>query len=155
MDKDTYLTIDGEKRLRAELENLSGPVREQISKRLRIAIQQGDLSENADYISTKEEQGFVEGRIQELENLLKHVIIIDELKKQWTVVDIGCTVTLQEGNFPPETYFLVGPQEANPKNGRISYESPFGKALLKHRVGEIVEAETPQGNIKLSILKIE
>jgi len=155
MEKVTYLTIEGDKNLREELQNLKGPSREQLSKRLRLAIQQGDLSENADYISAKEEQGFMEGRIQALESMLKNVVIIEEQKKTSDVVDIGAKITLQEEGNDPETYILVGPQEANPLKGRISFESPFGKALLKHRVGEIVNAETPQGIIRLKLLKIE
>jgi len=155
MEKVTYLTIEGDKNLREELQNLKGPAREQLSKRLRLAIQQGDLSENADYISAKEEQGFMEGRIQALESMLKHVVIIEEQKKTSDVVDIGAKITLQEEGNDPETYILVGPQEANPLKGKISFESPFGKALLKHRVGEIVNAETPQGIIRLKLLKIE
>ena len=155
MEKVTYLTIEGDKNLREELQNLKGPSREQLSKRLRLAIQQGDLSENADYISAKEEQGFIEGRIQALESMLKNVVIIEEQKKTSDVVDIGAKITLQEEGNDPETYILVGPQEANPLKGRISFESPFGKALLKHRVGEIVNAETPQGIIRLKLLKIE
>ena len=155
MEKVTYLTIEGDKNLREELQNLKGPAREQLSKRLRLAIQQGDLSENADYISAKEEQGFIEGRIQALESMLKNVVIIEEQKKTSDVVDIGAKITLQEEGNDPETYILVGPQEANPLKGKISFESPFGKALLKHRVGEIVNAETPQGIIRLKLLKIE
>lgn len=155
MEKVTYLTIEGDKNLREELQNLKGPAREQLSKRLRLAIQQGDLSENADYISAKEEQGFMEGRIQALESMLKNVVIIEEQKKTSDVVDIGAKITLQEEGNDPETYILVGPQEANPLKGKISFESPFGKALLKHRVGEIVNAETPQGIIRLKLLKIE
>jgi len=155
MEKVTYLTIEGDKNLREELQNLKGPAREQLSKRLRLAIQQGDLSENADYISAKEEQGFMEGRIQALEGMLKNVVIIEEQKKTSDVVDIGAKITLQEEGNDPETYILVGPQEANPLKGKISFESPFGKALLKHRVGEIVNAETPQGIIRLKLLKIE
>jgi len=155
MEKVTYLTIEGDKNLREELQNLKGPAREQLSKRLRLAIQQGDLSENADYISAKEEQGFIEGRIQALESMLKNVVIIEEQKKTSDVVDIGVKITLQEEGNDPETYILVGPQEANPLKGKISFESPFGKALLKHRVGEIVNAETPQGIIRLKLLKIE
>ncbi len=155
MEKVTYLTIEGDKNLREELQNLKGPAREQLSKRLRLAIQQGDLSENADYISAKEEQGFMEGRIQALESMLKNVVIIEEQKKTSDVVDIGAKITLQEEGNDPETYILVGPQEANPLKGKISFESPFGKALLMHRVGEIVNAETPQGIIRLKLLKIE
>jgi transcription elongation factor GreA len=150
----SYLTSDGEKKLRTELEELKGPARENLSKRLRAAIQQGDLSENADYIQAKEEQGFLEGRIQELEQILKNVIIIDESAKMRDMVDIGAHITVQEEEYPPDTYYLVGPKEADPRNGRISYESPIGKALIGHRVGDVVSAETPGGMIKLKIINI-
>ena len=150
----SYLTADGEKKLRAELEELKGPARENLSKRLRSAIQQGDLSENADYISAKEEQGFLEGRILELEQILKNVRTIDESGQARDMVDIGAHITVQEEDYPPDTYYLVGPKEADPKNGRISYESPIGKALIGHRVGDEVLAETPGGMIKLKIVSI-
>jgi transcription elongation factor GreA len=154
MSDASYLTADGEKKLRAELDELKGPAREALSKRLRSAIQQGDLSENADYISAKEEQGFLEGRILELDQILKNVRIIDESGQARDMVDIGAHITVQEEDYPPDTYYLVGPKEADPKNGRISYESPIGKALIGHRVGDEVLAETPGGTIKLKIVSI-
>jgi transcription elongation factor GreA len=154
MSDASYLTAVGEKKLRSELEGLKGPARENLSKRLRAAIQQGDLSENADYTSAKEEQGFLEGRIQELEQILKNVIIIDESAQARDLVDIGAHITVQEDEYPPDTYYLVGPKEADPKNGRISYESPIGKALIGHRMGDVVAAETPGGTIKLKIINI-
>ncbi len=154
MKQATYLTAEGEKKLRAELENLSGPVRHELSVRLRAAIQMGDLSENADYKAAKEEQGFMEGRIQELINLLGDVVIIEENNQPSSVVEIGSKVTIQEDNEPVETYQLVGPQEADPAKGRISYSSPIGSALLGHQVGETVTATTPTGPICFKILEI-
>jgi transcription elongation factor GreA len=155
MTDQTYLTADGAKRFREELETLKGSAREQLSKRLRAAIQQGDLSENADYTSAKEEQAFMEGRILELETILKNVAIIDDLKKSGDVVEIGSSITVQEEGEMPETYTLVGPQEANPINGRISFESPIGQAMMNHHKGELIQIETPQGILKLKILNIE
>ena len=155
MSGETYLTAEGAKLFREELENLKGPVREQLSKRLRAAIQQGDLSENADYTSAKEEQAFVEGRILDLEAILKNVIIIDELMRSGEMVEIGSIITVQEEGDIPETYTLIGPQEANPINGKISFESPIGQALMNHHKGEIIQIETPQGMLKLKILNIE
>jgi transcription elongation factor GreA len=155
MAEGSYLTAEGAARLREELEYLKGPARQQLSERLRSAIQQGDLSENADYISAKEEQGFLEGRINELERVLSNVIIIDEKVKFREVIEIGAHVTIQEDDFPEETYYLVGPKEASPREGRISHESPIGRALLGHHVGEVVTAETPGGSINLKIIKIE
>ena len=156
MDKPTYLTEEGLMKMKAELEELSGPVRVQLAKRLRAAIQMGDLSENADYISAKEEQGFIEGRIQELTKLLGNVVIIEENEHAKDKVDIGSKITIQEAGEPDvETYFLVGPQEADPANGRISYSSPIGEALVGHKAGETVTAITPGGPIKFKIIEIQ
>lgn len=148
-----YLTPEGEKKLRAELAELTGPKREELAGRLRSAIQMGDLSENADYHKAKEDQAFLEGRIQEIEAILRMATIVE--KKQSGVVEVGARVTIQEEDYDPETFYLVGATEADPRNGKISNESPFGKALLGHKVGDEVEAETPGGKVKLKILKIE
>ncbi|MCJ7535953.1 MAG: transcription elongation factor GreA [Anaerolineales bacterium] len=155
MGNEQYLTYEGAKNLRAELERLKGPERDELAKRLRSAIQMGDLSENADYHAAKEYQAFLEGKIQELEFVLKNAVIIEELKSDRGVVTVGTKVTIQEANYPPETYDIVGAKEADPKNGRISNQSPFGAALLGGKEGEEVIAETPAGQISLKILKIE
>jgi len=155
MENDIYLTAEGASKLKAELEELKEPAREALAKRLRAAIQMGDLSENADYHKAKEDQGFLEGRIQELEYTLRNAIIVEEGSVAKDVVSVGTRVTVQEEDFPAETYHLVGAKEADPRNGKISYESPIGRALLDHRVGEVVEAETPGGKIIIKILKIE
>ncbi|HQX02306.1 MAG TPA: transcription elongation factor GreA [Anaerolineales bacterium] len=154
MTQPNYLTPEGEAKLNAELQDLKGPKREELSKRLRSAIQMGDLSENADYHKAKEDQGFLEGRIQELEAILRNAIIIKETKSSG-IIFIGSHVTIQEDTFDPETYHLVGPTEADPRHGRISYESPIGRALMDKKVGDVAEAETPGGKIKFKILKIE
>jgi transcription elongation factor GreA len=149
-----YLTPEGEKKLKAELAELTGPRREELSKRLRSAIQMGDLSENADYHKAKEDQGFLEGRIQEIEAILRTAVIIE--KTDSDMVTVGSHITVQEVGFDdPETYHLVGAKEADPRNGKISNESPIGRALIDHKVGDVVEAETPGGRIKFKILKIE
>ena len=153
-EQPTYLTAEGLARLKAELEELKGNGRDELSQRLRAAIQMGDLSENADYIKAKEDQGFLEGRILELEYLVNNAVVIKEGAKS-DKVTIGSHVTIQEEDYPPETYHMVGPKEADPRNGRISHESPIGRALLDHRAGDLVEAETPAGKIKFKILKIE
>ena len=114
----------------------------------------GDLSENADYHQAKEDQGFLEGRIQELERVLRNAVIIQKSATKGVVI-VGSQVTIQEGSFPAETYHVVGAKEADPRNGKISNKSPIGRALMDHKVGEVVEAETPAGKIKLKILKIE
>ncbi|MHB8779360.1 MAG: transcription elongation factor GreA [Anaerolineales bacterium] len=154
MSKPHYLTPEGHAKLIAELEDLKGPRRTELSLRLRSAIQMGDLSENADYHKAKEDQGFLEGHIQEIEAILRNSIIIE--KTQATgIVSIGSHVTIQEGDFDPETYHLVGPAEADPREGRISHESPIGSALMDKKVGEFVEAETPGGKIKFKVVKID
>ena len=153
MAEPTYLTAEGAAKLKAELEELTGPKREELAARLRAAIQMGDLSENADYIKAKEDQGFLEGRIQELEYILGNAAIIEE-KANKDVVSLGSRVTIQEEDYPEETYHLVGATEADPSKGRISHESPIGSALINHKVGDVVEAETPGGTIKFKILKI-
>ncbi|HJS19600.1 MAG TPA: transcription elongation factor GreA [Anaerolineales bacterium] len=149
----TYLTQEGEKKLRAELAELTGPRREELSKRLRSAIQMGDLSENADYHKAKEDQAFLEGRIQEIEAVLRTAVIVE--KANTDVVNVGNKVTVQEADYDPEIFYLVGAKEANPRNGKISNESPIGRALMDHKVGDVVEAETPGGKLKFKILKIE
>ncbi len=153
--QETYLTPEGKERLKAELANLKGPQREALAKRLRSAIEMGDLSENADYHKAKEDQAFLEGRIQELQYIIGNAIIIEDDGKPKSVITVGAHVTIQEDDYPPETYHLVGAKEADPRNGKISHVSPIGSALLDHRVGDTVEAEAPGGTIKFKILKIE
>jgi transcription elongation factor GreA len=155
MPEPTYLTAEGAARLKAELDDLKGPQRNALAQRLRSAIQMGDLSENADYHKAKEDQSFMEGRIQELEYLLNNAILIDTNAVPGDTVQVGSHVTVQEGDEPEETFWLVGAKEADPRNGKISNESPIGSALLGGHVGEEVTAETPGGAIRLKILKIE
>lgn len=151
----TYLTAEGAEKLKAELADLKGPQREALSHRLREAIQMGDLSENADYHKAKEDQGFLEGRVQELEHLLSNAIIVEETAARRDVVSVGVKVTLQEEEYEPEVFLIVGAKEADPRAGKISHESPFGRALMDHRVGDVVEADTPGGKTRLKILHIE
>ena len=154
MSKPTYLTPEGKAKLIAELETLKGPRRDELALRLRSAIQMGDLSENADYHKAKEDQGFLEGRIQEIEAILRNPVIIEKTQARG-VVSIGSFVTIQERDLDPETYHLVGPTEADPRNGKISHESPIGSALMDKKVGDFAEAETPGGKIKFKVVKIE
>ena len=153
MTQQTYLTPEGEAKLKAELAELTGHKREELAQRLRSAIQMGDLSENADYHKAKEDQAFLEGRIQEIEAVLRTAVIVE--KKHSDTVTVGSSVTIQEENFTPETYHVVGAKEADPRNGKISNESPIGKALMDHKVGDVVETDTPDGKISFKILKIE
>lgn len=156
MNTPIYLTTKGKAAIEAELEELKGTRRQEISLRLKSAIEMGDLSENADYKAAKEDQGFLEGRIQELEQTLSVAIIVDEPDGNNKRVQIGNVVTFKEGDDPEETYELVGAKEANARENKISYESPIGAALLGHKVGEIVEVTLPKGfKIAIKIIKID
>lgn len=155
MNETHYLTKEGEQRLREELEQLEGPARLELARRLREAIQMGDLSENADYIVAKEDQSFLEGRIQELKYILGNVTTIEDNGQGHDIVEVGATVTIQEEEFPSEVYYMVGSKEADPGNGRISNESPIGKALMGKRMGDSVDVETPGGIIQFKIISIE
>jgi transcription elongation factor GreA len=150
-----FLTAEGEAKIKVELEELRGPQRQALAKRLHDAIQMGDLSENADYHKAKEDQGFLEGRIQELEYILRNATIVAESSGPKSVATVGTRVTVQEEDFDPEVFHLVGAKEADPRKGKISNDSPIGRALMDHRVGDVVQAETPGGKIKFKILKIE
>jgi len=153
MSHQTFLTPEGEAKLQAELAELTGPRREDLAQRLRSAIQMGDLSENADYHKAKEDQAFLEGRIQEIEAALRTAVLIED--KHSDYVTVGSHVTIQEDGSDPETFYLVGAKEADPRNGRISNESPIGTALMTHKAGDTVIAETPGGKLKFKILKVE
>ena len=150
-----YLTPKGKENLEAELQDLKENGRKSIAERLNSAISMGDLSENADYHKAKEDQGFLEGRIQEIEAILYNAEVI-MTQTQYNEVVVGAQITIKEADYPPESYHLVGSQEANPQEGKISHESPIGKALLGHKVGDVVTAILPNGNsIELEILSIE
>jgi len=153
MSQPIYLTPEGEAKLKAELADLTGSRREELAKRLRSAIQMGDLSENADYHKAKEDQAFLEGRIQEIEAILRMATVVE--KQQSDAVMVGSRVTVQEEGFDPETFYVVGAKEADPRNGKISNESPIGSALMNHKAGDVVEAQTPGGNLKFKIIKVE
>lgn len=155
MADEIYLTSEGIEKLQKELDHLKSHSREKISERLRAAIQMGDLSENADYISAKEEQGFIEGRIQELEMTLKKAVVIDISTQNQDIIQIGSKVKVKEEGYSEETFFIVGSKEADPDNGKISYESPIGRALLNHRNGDIVRVVTPSGDIIFTIIEIK
>lgn len=154
-DEQQFLTADGAAELREELDDLINVKRPQLAERLRDAISQGDLSENADYSDAKEQQAFLEGRIQYLENLLRSAVIIDGNDAGAPLeVQVGTEVTIQAEGEPEETYRIVGAAEANPRNGKISNESPIGAALLGHRKGDLVQVQTPGGEWTVKIRRI-
>src|SRR3990172_7581504 len=150
-----FLTKEGYQKLQDELDYLRTAKRQEVANRLHEAMEGGELIENAEYEAAKNEQAFVEGRIQELEMLLATAKIIDENgRKRSDSVQIGSKVTIKEGNFDPETFIIVGVAEANPREGKISNESPIGKSILNHKVGDTVKVETPGGTYNVKILKI-
>jgi transcription elongation factor GreA len=155
MAEEQFLTAQGAADLRKELDELINVKRPALAAQLKDAISQGDLAENADYHDAKEQQAFLEGRILYLENLLRSATIIDEDEiGDLSEVQPGTTVTIQMEGEPPETYQIVGAAEADPRNGRISNESPMGAALLGRRKGDVVYVQTPGGEWKVTIKKI-
>ena len=150
-----YVTEEGLEKIKSELEYLKNERREEISERLELAISHGDLSENADYDYAKQEQAFVEGRIKDLEDSLRRAQIIDHDGRN-DKVRVGSTVTVAEMGFEDEEemYYIVGVHEADPANGRISNESPIGRALLGAKVGQKVKVNAPAGQIQLTVKAI-
>jgi transcription elongation factor GreA len=153
----TFLTKEGYQKLADELEYLRTTKRLEVANRLHEAMEGGELIENAEYEAAKNEQAFVEGRIQELEMILASARVIDEkLKKdKGDLVQVGSLVTIKEDGSSPEKYSIVGAAEANPREGKISNESPIGKAILNHHTGDEVSVEAPGGTFKVKIVKIE
>lgn len=154
--KKIYLTKEGLQELKKEYEELSKSKRPEILARLSQARSMGDLSENAEYSAAREELSFIDGRIDELETLLKQVSIIDEhhTKGGSRVIELGSRVTLHQ-NKKKDVFTVVGEWEADPIEKKISHESPLGKALLGKKVGDNVEVEAPAGKIKYSIVHVE
>lgn len=152
MIKDTFLTTEGLKKIEGELEELKIKRRE-ISARIQEAKELGDLSENAEYHEAKNEQAFAEGRIVELEAMLHHAKIIEKPSKR-TSVQIGSTISVSTEVLGKQTYTIVGSNEANPKEGFISNESPLGRSFLGKKKGEIVAVHTPKGIVAYTISDI-
>jgi len=150
-----YLTREGKEKLQLELEQLEGPKRKDLAIRLKSAIEMGDLSENADYHKAKEDQGFLEGKILEIQHTLNFAIVVDENALVRDKITVGCEITVQEEDDPPETYYLVGSHEADPTQNKISHVSPIGKALMDKQIGDTVLISTPGGEFSLKILEIE
>lgn len=149
-----FLTEEGYRKLQDELEYLRTEKRDEIARRLHEAQEEGgDLIENAEYEAAKNEQAFVEGRIKELEILLATAKIIEDTRMHDSV-EIGSRVQIQEEGCEPETYIIVGAAEANPLEGKISNESPLGKALLNHKAGDSVQVDAPAGTFIVKILSI-
>lgn len=155
MAEQIYLTPEGAEDLRRELDTLLTVRRPELAKKLKEAVAEGDLKENADYHDAKEQQAFLEGRIQYVENVLRQATIIDN-KGASDVVRLGSMVTIiEDGGHDEETYSIVGAAEANPREGKISHESPIGAALMGHKKGDKVRAKTPGGEITFKIKNIK
>ena len=151
----TFLTKEGFEKLQEELDYLRKVKRQEVAERLHEAMEGGELIENAEYEAAKNEQAFVEGRIQELDVLLATARVIDnDKKKKADAIQVGSTVTIQEDGSEEETYTIVGAAEANPREGKISNESPMGKAILNHRAGDEVQVEIPDGSYTVRFVKI-
>ena len=148
-----FLTQEGYRKLQDELENLRTQKREEIAQRLHEAMEGGELIENAEYEAAKNEQAFVEGRIKELEIILATSRIISDTHPV-DQIQVGSKVTIQEEDLEPETYIIVGAAEANPAEGKISNESPIGKALLNHKQGENLVVDAPGGHFTVKVLKV-
>jgi transcription elongation factor GreA len=152
-----FLTKEGFQKLQEELDHLRTAKRQEVAARLHEAMEGGELIENAEYEAAKNEQAFVEGRIQELDLLLATAKIIEEnngKNKKNEAVQVGSKVTIKEGNFEAESFVIVGAAEANPREGKISNESPIGKSILGHKVGDTVKVETPGGTYNVKIIKV-
>lgn len=155
-EKKTILTYAGLKALEDELENLRVVKRKEVAGKIKEAREQGDLSENAEYDAAKDEQRDIEARIDELEKILKNVEVVVEEEVDLEKINVGCTVLVHDDEFDEEIEFkIVGSTEANSLQGKISNESPVGQALMGKKVGDVVDVETPAGNIRYTVLKIE
>ncbi|MBI4493745.1 MAG: transcription elongation factor GreA [Chloroflexi bacterium] len=153
-EKRVYLTGQGKRKLEDELEHLVAVRRPQVAERIRRAKEFTDTVDNAEYDDAKNEQAFVEGRIQDIERALAHALIIDD-HPQADVVRLGARVTVVDVEGERQVYTIVGSVEADPKQGRISNESPVGRALLGRRVGDSVSVVAPGGSFELAIVALE
>ncbi len=150
----SFLTRQGFQKLQDELVYLRTTKRQEVANRLHEAMEGGELIEDAEYEAAKNEQAFVEGRIQELEILLANARVIEENEKSETV-QVGSKVTIQENGNDNEIYTIVGPAEASPREGLISNESPLGRALIGRRAGDLTKVDAPDGSFSVRILKVE
>ena len=156
-DQIQYLTTDGFRELEERLDFLRTVRRAEVAARLHQALEEGgELVENAEYEDAKNEQAFVEGDILRLETILSSALIIENATGKKEVVSLGDTVTLKEkGQKKTEVFRLVGAAEADPRDGRVSNESPMGRALIGHKVGDVITVHAPGGDIEFEIKKIQ
>jgi transcription elongation factor GreA len=157
MEERTFLTREGHRKLQEELQYLRTTRRQQVAKRLHMALEEGELLENAELEDARNEQSFVEGRILTLEMMLANAVIIEETGEgePRETVRLGTHVTVTEDGGPEETYHIVGSAEADPATGSISNVSPLGRALMGRRVGEVAQVNAPAGVLEFRVVKIE
>ena len=157
MEEKVYpMTLEGKVKLEAELEDLKVNKRKEIVERIKVARSFGDLSENSEYESAKDEQAFVEGRISTLETMIRFAEIINDSEVDENIVSLGRKITFVElPDGDEETYTIVCSAEADPLDAKISNDSPIAKALLKKSVGDVVSIETPGGSFDVKITKVE
>lgn len=154
-EKKHIMTYEGVKKLEEELEYLKTVKRKEITEKIKVALGYGDLSENSEYDEAKNEQAFTEGRILQLENMLKNAVVVDESEISTDIVTVGSIVKVKDFDFDEEVeYTIVGSAEADPMNFKISNESPVGSGLMGKKVGEIVEVNIPEGVSKFEVLGI-
>lgn len=155
-EKKNILTYEGLRKYEEELHDLKVVKRREIAQKIKEAREQGDLSENAEYDAAKDEQRDIEARIEELEKILKNAEVVDEDEVDLGKISIGCRVMIRDLEFNEDLdYKIVGSTEANSLKGKISNESPVGKALIGHKVKDIVEVETQAGVLKYEVLEIQ
>ena len=155
-EKKNLLTFTGLKKLEEELHDLKVVRRKEVASKIKEAREQGDLSENAEYDAAKDEQRDIEARIEEIEKILKNVEVVDEDEVDLEKISVGCRVKVYDIEYDEEMEFsLVGSSEANSLKGKISNESPVGKALIGAKVGDVVEVETQAGLIQYKVLEIQ
>ena len=156
MDKKNLLTYEGLQKLENELQDLKVVRRKEVAQKIKEAREQGDLSENAEYDAAKDEQRDIEARIEELEKILKNAEVVVEDEVDLDKINIGCCVKIRDLEYNEDLeYKIVGSTEANSLKGKISNESPVGKALIGHKTGDVVEVETQAGTLKYQVLEIQ
>ena len=154
--KKNILTYEGLKKYEDELQDLKVVKRREVAQKIKEAREQGDLSENAEYDAAKDEQRDIEARIEELEKILKNAEVVDEDEVDLEKINIGCQVKILDVEFDEELeYKIVGSTEANSLKGKISNESPVGKALIGSKVGDVINVETQAGVFQYKVLEIQ
>jgi transcription elongation factor GreA len=155
-NKEVLLTEEGYEKLEKELDNLVNVKRREIAKRIKVAREFGDISENSEYDDAKNEQAFIEGRIKEIKNMLRNARVVKDDEVTDKTVNIGTTVELKEKDSGEEfSYTIVGAAETDPLNYKISHESPIGKSIIGHKIGDIVKVEVPSGIMSYEVLSIK